>query len=69
MDGILNCVVCGQRFLGSEGGYDNHHCPESILKRREATNRQAEQDYLNRRPSEAMRINYGFHLLSLRGDF
>lgn len=62
--GVCKCVACGQR-----GPDDNHHCPPAFVKRRETINRQAEQDYLNRRPSEAMRINFGFYLLSLRGDF
>lgn len=56
------CFACGQKLAS------NHHCSPEFEKRVAATNRRSEQDYLNRKPSEAMRINYGFHLLSLKGD-
>jgi hypothetical protein len=49
--------------------FGNHHCSQAFEKRRQTANRQAEQDYANRQPTEAARINFGFHLLSLAGDW
>ena len=60
-----HCVACGKRIEL----YGNHHCDEKFEKRRQATERGMDQDYNLRRPAEATRINYGFYLLSLRGDF
>lgn len=58
-----NCVACGARIEE----YGNHHCSPEAEKRKQYADRQAEsQDYINRKPTEAMRINYGFYLLSLR---
>ena len=56
------CVGCGAKIA-----YDhNHHCLPEAEKRRQYRERQNEQDYCLRKPTEAMRINYGFYLLSLR---
>lgn len=59
------CVACGEKI----GKYGTHHCTPEAEKRRQARQKQAEQDYCNRKPTQAMRINYGFYLLSLRGDW
>ena len=61
---VGHCVVCG----ASIGFYNKHKCSPEVEKRRQTKERQAEQDYCNRKPTEAMRINYGFYLLSLRGS-
>jgi hypothetical protein len=60
------CVACGARIEG--GYYSNHHCSPESEKRRQTREKKANQDYANRKPTEAMRINYGFYLLSLRGS-
>jgi len=65
LDGIIHCVACGQRIEP----FGDHHCSEEFEKRRQAVNRRAEQDYLNRQPAESTRINFGFYLLSLGGDW
>jgi hypothetical protein len=62
--GVSRCVACGERTRS-----DNHHCPSAFENRRQGANKAAEQDYLNRRPAEATRLNYGFYLLSLKGDW
>jgi hypothetical protein len=64
MSELTKCVACGAKIEL----FGNHHCSPAFEKRREAANRQAEQDYVNRKPTEAMRINYGFYLLSLSGN-
>jgi hypothetical protein len=61
----MTCVACERKIEP----FGNHHCDEAFEKRRQARERQAEQDYCLRKPTEAMRINYGFYLLSLQGDW
>ena len=62
---MSTCVACGQKIEK----YGNHRCSESFEKRRQTAERKANQDYNLRRPTEAMRINYGFYLLSLTGSW
>ncbi|HEX7768143.1 MAG TPA: hypothetical protein VF443_15625 [Nitrospira sp.] len=66
MYGDTHCASCGKKL---ETLYGNHHCSPTFEKRQETRNRLAEQDYVNRKPTEAMRINSGFYLLSLGGGF
>lgn len=68
MTDITHCVACGQKFSGSDGGYDNHHCPEAFENRRVAIDRR-EQEYQLHGFTEAQRLNYGFYLMSLNGGF
>lgn len=63
-DGIIRCVACGERL---EAIFGNHHCSEEFERRRQAIDRR-EQETFDRGRSEATRLNYGFSLLSLRGD-
>lgn len=58
-----HCVACGAKIEE----YGDHHCSPEAEKRRQAREKQLQQDYINRKPTEAMRINYGFYLLSLGG--
>lgn len=60
------CVACGEPMEH----FGNHHCPEDFEKRRQMVDRrERETIHPQRQPTEAMRINYGFYLLSLRGDW
>lgn len=61
---MSSCVACGVKIEE----YGNHHCTPEAEKRRQAREKQADQDYVNRKPTEAMRINYGFYLFSPSGD-
>jgi hypothetical protein len=58
------CVACGARQAADAS---NHHCdPKRISRKDSMSLRGREDDY--RKPTEAMRLNYGFHLLRLSGD-
>lgn len=61
---MTQCVACGEKIQE----FGNHHCSPEAEKRRQTADKLREQDYELRKPTEAMRLNYGFHLLSLSGS-
>ena len=64
LDGIVQCVACGKKI--EQVG--NHHCDEKFERHMQGVDRR-EQETFDRGRSEAARLNYGFSLLALRGDW
>lgn len=60
---ITHCAACGVKIEL----YGDHHCDPKFERQREGIDRR-EQEWYERPPSWATRLNVGFSLLRLAGD-